>query len=164
MSDQSPPPDPLELLRRMWTPMSLPIPGMVVPLANAADVEKRIADLRSVEHWLTLNLNVVKMSIQGLEMQHATLAALQSVQQSLGGHAGTHAAAPAGGSAPPAAERGPDAAGAADPANPFEAWWSLLQPSPAEPPGAQSSSHSESGARTRRDPARRQNGGGKKAR
>jgi len=156
MSDQNPPSDPLDFLRRMWAPMSLPLPGMVVPLVNPADVEKRIADLRSVEHWLTLNLNVVKMSIQGLEMQQATLAALQSAQQSLGQHASRRAGEEGG----QTATQGADAGSAADRGNPFEAWWSLLQspPAPQPPPTPQS------GARVRRDPAGRQDGSGKKTR
>jgi hypothetical protein len=40
-------------------------------------VEKRIADLKSVEGWLTMNLNMVKLSIQGLEMQKSALQAMQ---------------------------------------------------------------------------------------
>ena len=39
--------------------------------------EKKIADLKSVETWLTLNLNMLRLSIQGLEMQKNTLAAMQ---------------------------------------------------------------------------------------
>jgi hypothetical protein len=135
MSDQSAPPDPLELLKRMWAPMSLPIPGMVVPLANAADVEKRIADLRSVEHWLTLNVNVVKMSIQGLEMQRATLAALEAAQQSMQKAVGqaTKGAEKQGVSGSKGAGTG--AAEEAPAQNPFEAWWTLLQQAqaPTEP-------------------------------
>ena len=116
MSDQDAPQDPLELLKRMWAPMSLPIPGMVVPLADIGEIDKRIADLKSVENWLTLNLNMVKMSVQGLEMQKATLATLQAAQQA--------------GALPPGKEGGTSQ-------NPMEAWWNMLQqgsPTPASPP------------------------------
>lgn len=158
MSDQSSPPDPLELLKRMWAPMSLPIPGMVVPLANAADVEKRIADLKSVEHWLTLNLNVVKMSIQGLEMQHATLSALQAARQSMEQAAGKASKA-ASGQAPAGGAGGE--AGASDAASqgPLDAWWTLLHqvqstPEPQSPatPGPHSEPQpgSEGGGRRRK--------------
>ena len=119
MSDQKTPQDPLEFLKRMWAPMSLPIPGMVVPLADIGEIDKRIADLKSVENWLTLNLNMVKMSVQGLEMQKATLATLQAAQQ---------AGAPAAGSGSPHAAA----------QNPVEAWWNMLQQPaapPASPPG-----------------------------
>ena len=39
--------------------------------------EDRIAELRSVEAWLNMNLNMVKFSIQGLELQRATLQAMR---------------------------------------------------------------------------------------
>jgi hypothetical protein len=55
----------------------VPIPGMAMPTLDPNEVEKRITDLKSVEGWLTMNLNMVKLSIQGLEMQKATLQAMQ---------------------------------------------------------------------------------------
>jgi len=58
--------------------MGVPMPGMVTPTLDVADIDKRIADLKSVENWLSLNLNVLRMTIQGLEMQKATLTAMQS--------------------------------------------------------------------------------------
>jgi hypothetical protein len=50
---------------------------MAMPTLDPNEVEKRITDLKSVEGWLTMNLNMVKLSIQGLEMQKATLQAMQ---------------------------------------------------------------------------------------
>ena len=76
MPDQ-PPQDPFELFRRLWGPLGVPIPGMAMPTLDPNEVEKRISDLKSVEGWLTMNLNMVKLSIQGLEMQKATLQAMQ---------------------------------------------------------------------------------------
>jgi len=98
--------------------MSLPIPGMVAPIADIGEIDKRIADLKSVEHWLTLNLNMVKMSVQGLEMQKATLSTLQAAQQAAG--------APGGGT---------HQAGASSSPNPMEAWWSMLQQPSSPQPG-----------------------------
>jgi hypothetical protein len=77
MADEKPPQDPFEMFRRLWGPLGVPIPGMAMPTLDPQEVEKRIADLRSVEGWLTMNLNMVKLSIQGLEMQKATLQAMQ---------------------------------------------------------------------------------------
>ena len=75
--DASKPSDPLEMFRRLWGPLGVPLPGMAMPTLDPQEVEKRIADLRSVEGWLTMNLNMVKFSIQGLEMQKAALQAMQ---------------------------------------------------------------------------------------
>jgi hypothetical protein len=77
MADESPPQDPFEMFRRLWGPLGVPIPGMAMPTLDPNEVEKRITDLKSVEGWLTMNLNMVKLSIQGLEMQKATLQAMQ---------------------------------------------------------------------------------------
>ena len=52
----------------------------LAPLLDPNDIEKRIADLKSVETWLSMNMNVLRMTIQGLEMQKATLAAFQLMQ------------------------------------------------------------------------------------
>ena len=77
MADETPPQDPFEMFRRLWGPLGVPIPGMAMPTLDPNEVEKRITDLKSVEGWLTMNLNMVKLSIQGLEMQKATLQAMQ---------------------------------------------------------------------------------------
>ena len=69
----TPPQDPFEMFRRLWGPLGVPLPGMAMPTLDPAELEKRIAELRSVEGWLTMNLNMVKFSIQGLEMQKAAL-------------------------------------------------------------------------------------------
>jgi hypothetical protein len=78
MADETPPPpDPFEAFRRLWGPLGVPIPGMAVPTFDPQEVEKRIAELKSVEAWLQMNLNMLKMSIQGLELQRAALQAMQ---------------------------------------------------------------------------------------
>lgn len=43
------------------------------------DLERRIADLRVVENWLKLNLSMLSSTIQGLEVQLATVNTLRSV-------------------------------------------------------------------------------------
>jgi hypothetical protein len=73
---EQPPKDPFELFRRLWGPLGVPIPGMAMPTLDPKEIDKRIADLRSIEGWLNMNLNMVKFSIQGLELQRATLQAM----------------------------------------------------------------------------------------
>jgi hypothetical protein len=81
MADDTPPQDPFEMFRRLWGPLGVPIPGMAVPTFDPKEVEKRIAELKSVEAWLQMNLNMLKFSIQGLEMQRAALQALKSASE-----------------------------------------------------------------------------------
>jgi hypothetical protein len=75
---EQPPQDPFELFRRLWGPLGVPLPGMAMPTLDPKEIDKRIADLRSIEGWLNMNLNMVKFSIQGLELQRATLAAMRA--------------------------------------------------------------------------------------
>ena len=76
MPDQ-PPQDPFEMFRRLWGPLGVPLPGMAMPTLDPQEIDKRITDLRSIEGWLNMNLNMVKFSIQGLELQRATLLAMR---------------------------------------------------------------------------------------
>ena len=74
----APPQDPFEMFRRLWGNLGVPLPGMAMPTFDPQEVEKRINDLRSVEAWLNMNLNMVKFSIQGLELQRAALQAMRT--------------------------------------------------------------------------------------
>jgi hypothetical protein len=75
---EQPPQDPFEMFRRLWGPLGVPLPGMAMPTLDPGEIDKRIADLRSIEGWLSMNLNMVKFSIQGLELQRAALQAMRS--------------------------------------------------------------------------------------
>jgi hypothetical protein len=77
MADPQTPPDPFEIFRRLWGPLGVPVPGMAMPTLDPNEIEKRIQELKSVEGWLSMNLNVLRMAIQGLEMQKAGLQAMQ---------------------------------------------------------------------------------------
>ena len=77
MADPTPPQDPFEMFRKLWGPLGVPVPGMAMPTLDPEEIEKRIRDLKSVETWLAMNLNMLRMAIQGLEMQKATLTAMQ---------------------------------------------------------------------------------------
>lgn len=73
--------DPLEFVKNLWSNMGFSLPGMVAPTVDTDELAKRIADLKAVEGWLKSNLNLLQMTIQGLEMQRATLMAFQQMGQ-----------------------------------------------------------------------------------
>ena len=79
------PPDPMEFLKSLWSNTGMPLPGLVSPTLDTDELEKRIADLKAVEGWLKTNLGMLQMTIQGLEIQRATLSALQAISQSASG-------------------------------------------------------------------------------
>jgi len=73
--------DPMEFIKSMWGNMGFSLPGMVTPTVDTDELGKRIADLKAVEGWLKSNLSLLQMTIQGLEMQRATLLAFQQMSQ-----------------------------------------------------------------------------------
>ena len=54
-----------------------PLGHWVAPTLNVEELDKRIQELKSVEGWLNMNLNMLRMAIQGLEMQKSGLEAMQ---------------------------------------------------------------------------------------
>jgi len=151
--------DTLEFVKNLWGGMQIPgtMPGMP-PLPGAGmsveDLDKKIADLKAVEAWLTLNQNMLHGTIQALEIQRGTLATLKAMGDSMAQAMGqtkvgessvapfaqffaqmAQTATPPAPTpptptpppppAPDAAQAAPDAAGAAMPA--AVAWWNLLQ-------------------------------------
>lgn len=66
-----------EFFQKMWNPTSFPIPGMFTPTMSVEEVEKKIAELKSVENWLKMNLSFLQMTIKTLEMQKSALQTLQ---------------------------------------------------------------------------------------
>ena len=75
--------DPMEFIKNMWGNMGFSLPGMVTPTVDTDELGKRIADLKAVEGWLKSNLSLLQMTIQGLEMQRATLMAFQQMSQAV---------------------------------------------------------------------------------
>lgn len=75
--------DPMEFLKSLWGTAGMPLPGLVTPTLDTNELDKRVADLKAVEGWLKTNLGMLQMTIQGLEMQRATLAAMQAMSQSV---------------------------------------------------------------------------------
>ena len=69
--------DLFDFFQKMWNPTSFPLPGVFTPTMNVEDVEKKIAELQSVENWLKMNLTFLQMTIKTLEMQKSALQAIQ---------------------------------------------------------------------------------------
>ena len=69
--------DTMEFMRKMWGGMGAP--SMGIPTLSVEEINKKITDLKAVESWLELNMNMLRATIQTLEVQSATLSALQSM-------------------------------------------------------------------------------------
>lgn len=111
--------DTMEFVRNMWGGMKPPatgIPGMVMPTLSVEEINKQITDLKAVEAWLTANMNMLRGTIQALEVQSATISTLRSMGQ-------TFAPEPKQEAEPAAADPlHASAAGATS-----TAWWDMLQ-------------------------------------
>ncbi|PLZ03480.1 transcriptional regulator [Burkholderia sp. WAC0059] len=173
---------PADMLERMWTmlrftPFGNAFPGaqpgsvegfgaslsamsdMMAPLTSVEELDKRITDLRAVEQWLKLNLNMLQSAIQTLEVQRSTLATLRAFgafAQAQMTSADERAAVASGAGASAGGDEARGAAQAADESSgqasaqaglDASAWWNLLQAQfnqlaqfamaqPAESPGA----------------------------
>jgi hypothetical protein len=116
--------DSVEFVKRAWGGLNLP--STLVPTVDIDELDKRIADLKAVEQWLNLNLSMLHGTIQGLEIQRGTLAAVKAFGASFGNLAqqgGAPAAPPRSATRPQAPEPEPEPAAA---------------PAPPEPPAAKS--------------------------
>jgi hypothetical protein len=79
-----------DFLRKLWgggfAGMAGGMPNMAsfaAPPMDLEEIDKRIHDLRAVESWLQLNASLLRTAIQGLEVQRATLVALQTFGSAL---------------------------------------------------------------------------------
>jgi hypothetical protein len=94
------PQDALAFMQRMWNPFGIPMPGFGapaqpdpsgavpgMPFPNPAamfaaldpvEIERKIGELRIIENWLAMSINLMQMSIKTLELQKASLEALRA--------------------------------------------------------------------------------------
>jgi hypothetical protein len=74
----------LDMMRQVWGnlgSMASAAPGGNVP--GLDELDKRITDLRAIENWLNLNLTMLRGTIQGLEVQRATISTLRNFAQNV---------------------------------------------------------------------------------
>jgi len=86
--------DTMEFMRKMWGSMGTPAMG--IPSLSVEEINKKIADLKTVASWLELNMNMLRATIQTLEVQSATLTTLQAMGAILTTREGEGAAAKTG--------------------------------------------------------------------
>ena len=96
-------------MQKMWNPFGVPIPGFGIPGAagapgivppavpmaggmpfphpaamfatlDPAELARKIEEMRVIEGWLQMSLNLMQLSIKTMELQKASLEALRSAQ------------------------------------------------------------------------------------
>ncbi len=73
----------MDFVKQVWSNVDLPtgaggplaesLGKFIAPTLDVKEIDKRIADLRAVEKWLDLNLNMLKTTVQALEIQRGTI-------------------------------------------------------------------------------------------
>ena len=62
-----------DLWQKMVNPGGYPLQSLMFPVLDPKEIEKKIAELETVEHWLKANLNMLQLSIKSLEYQRSML-------------------------------------------------------------------------------------------
>ena len=75
--------DMFDLWQKMMNPGAFPMQNLMFPVLDVKEVEKKIGELETVEHWLKANLGMVQMSIKALGYQRAMLKGGEKARESL---------------------------------------------------------------------------------
>ena len=80
-----------DMMRKMWTPEAYGLPGIAAlsagtampgfpgmpalfsPTADPKELERRIAELQTVENWLKMNVGLIQMTVKTLELQKSAI-------------------------------------------------------------------------------------------
>lgn len=86
----------LEMMRQAWQGLagSTGLDQAAVAPASLEELDRRIADLRAVENWLRMNQAMLSSTIQGMEVQRATISTLKSFMGGMAGSAPTAGPSP----------------------------------------------------------------------
>ena len=101
MAEQDVPKDWFEFMQKMWNPLGVAMPGFgmpgmpgmaapempgAMPFPNPAamfaaldpvEIERKIAELKIIENWLTMSVSMMQMSIKTMELQKASVEAMR---------------------------------------------------------------------------------------
>jgi len=72
-----------DLWQKMVNPGGYPVQSLMFPVLDKKEIDKKIAELETVEHWLIANINMLKMSIKSLQYQKAMLEGGEKMQKAM---------------------------------------------------------------------------------
>ena len=103
------PQDAMAFMQKMFNPLGVPMPGFGMPGAapqpageslpfpnpammfaalDPREIDRKIDELRVVENWLSMSLNMMQMSIKTLELQKSSLEAIAAAHAPMQAAAG----------------------------------------------------------------------------
>jgi hypothetical protein len=72
-----------DMWQKMVNPGAYPLQSLMFPLADAKEIEKKIAELETVEHWLKANVSMIQLTVKSLQYQLAMLKGGEKAMESL---------------------------------------------------------------------------------
>src|SRR5688572_33136842 len=62
-----------DLWQKMVNPGAYPLQSLMFPVLDPKELDKKVAELAVVEHWLRANVNMVQLTIKSLQFQRDML-------------------------------------------------------------------------------------------
>jgi hypothetical protein len=78
------PQDMFDFWQKMVNPGAYPLQSLMFPVLDAKEIEKKIGELETVEHWLKANLTMLQLSIKSLEYQRQMVKGGERAREALG--------------------------------------------------------------------------------
>jgi len=94
MSKPVTPQDVFDMWQKMVNPGAYPLQTLMFPVLDAKEIQKKIAELETVEHWLKANVNMLQLTIKSMQYQLAMVKGGEKAQEVLAGKGDAPAAAP----------------------------------------------------------------------
>lgn len=117
------PQDMFDLWQKMVNPGAYPLQSLMFPVLDTKEIEKKLAELEVVEHWLKANVNMVQLTMKTLQYQLAMLKGGEKAHEVFAAM-GKEAKAEAAGGSPKALE----------PPNPAMWAWNMMAEAGKAPP------------------------------
>ena len=78
--------------QKMVNPGAYPLQSLMFPVLDPKELEKKIAEMQAVEHWLKANLAMLQLTVKSLEYQRAMLKGGEKFREELAARGGAKAA------------------------------------------------------------------------
>jgi hypothetical protein len=79
------PQDVFDMWQKMVNPGAYPLQSLMFPVLDAKEIQKKIAELETVEHWLNANVSMLQLTIKSLQYQLAMIKGGEKAQEVLAG-------------------------------------------------------------------------------
>ena len=79
------PQDVFDMWQKMVNPGAYPLQSFMFPVLDAKEIQKKIAELETVEHWLNANVTMLQLTIKSLQYQLAMIKGGEKAQEVLAG-------------------------------------------------------------------------------